>query len=318
MGCSSSKPPVDATVSAPARDMAICIVLFNPCNTKRIIMNYHYMVNILRQQGLPIFTLELVFEGRTPEIADAIHVRSNSYMFHKERLCRILELKVPEQYKKLAFLDGDIIFNSSTWYSQASQLLETYDIVQPFEQCHWLDLTYSTKQLTRKSVLFMKEAEYSTNYHPGFAWCMRRDWYRAVGFFDWAVSGSGDTLSTAAWLRKPFPKHFKSCPRTLKVEYDAYKERVAADPPHIIYLKGIEIDHLYHGSRENRKYTERHRLLEVDGGIRDLIRLNTDGAYEWCDVARWNPVFYAYFKNRNDDDVSVAPSPAPAASCNTS
>ena len=146
---------------------------------------------------------------------------------------------------------------------------------------------------------------------------MRRDWYKAVGFFDWAVSGSGDTLSTAAWLRKPFPKHFKSCPRALKVEYDAYKERVAADPPHITYLKGIEIDHLYHGSRENRQYTARHRLLEVDGEIRDLIRVNTDGVYEWCDVARWNQVFYAYFRNRNDDDVS-APPPAQAADCNTS
>jgi hypothetical protein len=288
---------------APSKDMAICIVLFNPCNTKRIIMNYHYMVNILKQQGLPIFTLELVFEGRTPEIPDAIHVRSDSYMFHKERLCRILETHVPAEYTKLAFLDGDILFNSPTWYERTSKLLEEYDVVQPFEQCHWLDLTYSTKQLTRKSVLFMTEKTYSTNYHPGFAWCMRRDWYRRIGFFDWAVSGSGDTLSTAAWLQKPFPKHFKSCPRALKVEYEAYCTLAV---PRITYLKGIEIDHLYHGSRENRQYTERHRLLEMDGSIRELIRLNADGVYEWINPEKWNPVFYTYFKNRNDDDISAS------------
>jgi hypothetical protein len=38
----------------------------------------------------------------------------------------------------------------------------------------------------------------SVGFHPGFGWCFRRDWYNAVGFYDLAVIGSGDTLFSHA------------------------------------------------------------------------------------------------------------------------
>jgi hypothetical protein len=310
MGCFSSREaqkqpievdPVVEPLEVNNKDMAICIVIFNVCETKRMMMNYFYTLNVLKSQGLPVFTLELVFGDRQPEIQDAIHVRSKSFMFHKERLYRILETKIPKSYTKLAFLDGDVLFSDPSWYTRASELLETHDVVQAFEQCHWLDLSYTQKSLTRKSILFMTEKEYSTNYHPGFAWCMERGWYNTNGFFDWAVSGSGDVLSTASWLKKPFSKYFKSCPPALKEEYGKYFQLPA---PKITYLKDIEVLHLYHGTRENRQYVERHKMLEVNENIRNLIVLNSDGVFEWKEPEKWNPIFLTYFKNRNDDDTS--------------
>ena len=92
--------------SKQKHDMAICFVLFNPAQTKRMLMNYLYVKNLLVQQGLPVFTLELVYEGRSPELPDAFHVHTNSFLFHKENLCKILETKLPPCYKKLAFLDA--------------------------------------------------------------------------------------------------------------------------------------------------------------------------------------------------------------------
>ena len=130
------------TSSKPKKDMAICFVLFNPAQTKRILMNYLYVKNILELQDLPVFTLELVYKGRKPELPDAFHVEAESFMFHKENLCRILETKIPCQYTKLAFLDADVYFTDKTWYTNVSALLNTYDVVQPFERAHWLDLTY--------------------------------------------------------------------------------------------------------------------------------------------------------------------------------
>jgi hypothetical protein len=283
------------------KDMAICLVFFNPASTKRILMNYLFVVNQFELQDLPVFTMELVFEGRKPEIADAFHVKADSFMFHKERLCRLLEKKIPREFTKLAFLDADIVFSNPDWYKITSHFLERYDVVQPFEKCHWLDLTYSENTLTRETVLKMTDKVYNTKYHPGFAWCFRRDWYNKTGFFDWAVTGSGDALSCAAWLKKTFPPNFKSCPSAIKHEFLKFYYN---DSPRITFLRGFEVSHLYHGARVNRQYVSRHELLEVDERISQLVRLNSDGVYEWIDKDKWNPLFLKYFKSRNDDDLS--------------
>lgn len=291
------------TTSKLKKDMAICFVLFNPAQTKRILMNYLYVKNILELQGLPVFTLELVYEGRTPELFNAIHVHSNSFMFHKENLCRILETNIPKCYTKLAFLDADVYFQDKSWYSKTSELLNTHDVVHPFERAHWLDLTYKKTMLTRKTVLLNTKPMWDFAFHPGFAWCFRRDWYKKVGFFDFAISGSGDTLSTAAWLQKTFPEKFQSLPKPLVSKYQAFSLK---PKPRITYVKDMDLYHLYHGSRENRQYAERHKMLDIKGDIDDYLTKNEENVLEWKQQDKWNPVYLHYFKKREDDSLSVS------------
>ena len=279
--------------------MAIGFVFFNPAGSKRLLMNYLYVANHYRTQGLPVFTIELSFGDEPPEIKKAIHVRGKSYMFHKERLCRILEKHIPRKYKKIAFLDADVIFEDEAWYAETSKLLDTHDVVQPFSRAHWLDLTYSNVELSRESVVLTPGPMWDFKYHPGFAWCFRREWYREVGFFDWAVSGSGDTLSSAKWLNKRFPHKFNSLPTALRRAYSMY---LRTDAPRITYREG-DVCHLYHGSRKNRQYADRHAMLNVSSNIEDLLTTNKDGVYEWKDP-QWNVAFLEYFLNRDDDDIS--------------
>ena len=287
----------------PSKDMAICFVVFNPAQTKRILMNYYYARSQFEMQRLPVFTIELVYEGRTPEIPDAIHVATNSYMFHKENLYRVLFQKLPKEYKKLAFLDADVFFKDSSWYDETSKLLDTHDIVQPYETAHWLDLTYRETQLSRKTVLLMPTNKWSFEYHPGFAWCMRRKWFKHNGFFEYALSGSADTLSCAAWLKKEFPKGFQSLPQSIRPAYEDYKANLKE--PKITYLKEMNIYHLYHGSRVNRQYAERHKMLEIDADIRKLTLKNEEGVLQWKEEKVWNPLFLGYFQQRHDDDLSM-------------
>ena len=281
-----------------SRDMAIGLVFFNPAGSKRMVMNYLYVWNLLKTLELPVFAMELVFDDAKPEIKKAFHVRGNSHMFHKERLCRLLEQRIPRKYTKLLFLDADIVFGGDTWYEEISELLNSNDVVHPFTRAHWLDLTYTNVELTRETVVNMKGRMWDFKYHPGFAWAFRREWYRKVGFFDWAVTGSGDTLSSAKWLNKAFPEKFKSLPSAMKRAYTAYRN---LESPTIASREG-DVFHLYHGSRKNRQYSERHHLLDVNEDIQDMIVLNKDGVYEWKDP-KWNLVMHAYFKNREDDDV---------------
>jgi hypothetical protein len=285
------------------RDMAIGIVIFNPTKSKRIIMNCLYVINVFKLQGLPVFTLELVYEGREPEIHDAFHVSGNSYMFHKENLCRILETKIPKEYTKLAFIDSDILFNDPRWYSRASNLLDEFDVIQPFEYCVWLDLTYKQDLLERSTVLKVPNKQnYDWNFHTGFAWCFRRDWYNKIGFYDKSVTGSGDTL-------------FSSLVKTLKITEPNLKSRTREktlseyfnNNKHIIikssYILDSKIYHLYHGSRINRQYTNRHKILSRVDNIDTIINKNKDGVYEWIDCNKYNPKLLEYFKGRNDDSL---------------
>ena len=220
-------------------------------------------------------------------------------MFHKENLCRLLEQQVPEKYKKIAFMDADLFYDDKNWYYQTSKLLDSYDVVQMFETAHWMNSKNTEKELSRKSVLFMKEEEFNFKYHPGFAWAFRREYYNDVGYFDWAVSGSGDTLSVTKWLNKSLPLNFKSLPRPLHTEYIKYFNK---PNPKITYLKGVNIYHLYHGSRANRQYSERHKMLFINQDIKELVFLNNQGVYEWTNKPEWNEIFLNYFINRKDDE----------------
>jgi hypothetical protein len=297
MGCSQSK-----------NDLAICFVIFNPSKSKRLIMNYFYTRNAMELQGYPTFTLELVLHEE-PEIQTAsnvFHVKGNSVMFHKERLCRILETKIPKQYKKLMFCDADLVFKNPNYYREISNLLENYEIVHPFTECVWMDLTYKEKLLTRKSSVLAPGNKWDYKYHPGFAWAFRRDWYNEVGFFDYAISGSGDTLSCAAWTKKEFPQKFQSLPQALRRKYNIYRKLVSDFEPRITYATGI-VEHLWHGTRENRQYSERHNVLNNVNDILDLINENSEGVFEFRPQVynQFNRFFVNYFANRKDDDLSV-------------
>ena len=285
--------------ASQSHTMAIGLVVFNPAKSKRMLMNALYVWNYYKTKGLPVFVLELVFGDNEPEFKKAFHVRGESPMFHKERLCRLLEQRIPRKYKKLAFLDADVLFPDDSWYEETSDLLDDYDVVQPFLTADWLDLSYKKAEVRRQSVVKMPGTKWDFTYHPGFAWAFRREWYRKVGFYDWAVSGSGDTLSTAHWLNKEFPPGFKSLPLAMKASYEDYCK---LPRPRITFRKGT-VQHLYHGARKNRQYAERHKLLDVKGDIRDMLETNKDGVYEWVDP-KWNKVFQAYFKGRDDDDIS--------------
>jgi hypothetical protein len=61
-----------------------------------------------------------------------------------------------------------------------------------------------------------RKETFNHKFHPGFAWAFRRKWFRKVGFFEYGITGSGDTLSAAAWLDVKFPPtYLKPASRSL-------------------------------------------------------------------------------------------------------
>jgi hypothetical protein len=274
-------------------DMAVCLVYFNSAKSKRLLMNYFYMLEKLKLANIPTYTLELYYDQ--PEIKNAFHVKGESFLFHKERLCRLIEKKVSWIYQKVVFMDADIVFNDPNWYSEVSQLLNTHDVVQPFKTAMWSDITYTEALQTRSTVLLAeKGGKYDPILHPGFAWAFKRSWFRKVGFFDYGITGSGDTLSSAAWLDLKFPAGYLQ--PALKPAFDEFCK---LPKPRITHASGT-ITHLWHGSKQNRKYVERHAILKGIADIRKIVRVSKAGVFELLDPDVNNKL-KLYFIEREDD-----------------
>lgn len=296
-------PPVSETVLDVAtvryskpwiRDMAVGLVFFNPGKSKRMLMNYFYTIEKLKLAGIPYYTIELCFRKEDPEIKDAFHVRARTVLFHKERLCSILERKIPWYYRKIVFLDADLVFDTPTWYSQTSSLLNRYDAVQPFSSAVWMDLTYTKITQERLSVFYMDRTEkYNWRYHPGFAWAFNRSWFRKNGFYDYSITGSGDTLSAAAWLGVITDVH--------PAYKNTYVEYCKKPRPRIACTQG-KVYHLYHGTHVNRKYVSRHTILDGVRDVQTLLRPNWDNVWEITDK-RVEPMLLRYFLEREDDSL---------------
>jgi hypothetical protein len=232
-------------------------------------------------------------------------------MFYKEQLVNKLEKVIPEQYTKLAIIDGDILFDTPDWIDQISKKLETSDIIQPFSQACWLtpdNTKIRSKKpsyaigLVNKKLAHPRSIHY---YHPGFAWAFKRDIFRRIGgFFDRAVVGNGDMLFVfnffhdtvpEFWVRDVLRTHF------ILDTWPAYHARFKEVNPTIGYLPNKAL-HLFHGVRQNRQYTTRYKSVShyLTGKWDDQIFVNKDGLFEFNDK-NLSMTVLEYFKRRNED-----------------
>ena len=145
----------------------------------------------------------------------------------------------------------------------------------------------------------MTSKKWDYNYHPGFGWAFQREWYNKIGFFDYAVTGSGDTLSAIKWLDKEIPPNYTSLPYPLKKEFSKF----CLEKPTISFIPGI-FRHLFHGNLKNRKYVERHEILNLKEDILDLIYKNSENLFLWKNP-EMSIKLKNYFLSRNDDEIIV-------------
>jgi len=280
-------------------DLAVGIVYFNSAKSKRLLMNYLYMVEKLKIADIPVYTLEM-FEGQ-PEIKDAFHYKTDFILFQKERLCFLLEQHIPKRFTKLVFMDSDLILDNANWYNELSDKLDSFNIVQPFSKPLWLDVTYTKVVKERIPIIFYNKFGNIAmkggigGYHPGFAWGFQREWFKKVGFFQQGVLGDGDTFSSTIWL----DYQFEYSP-FIKDAIMAYKQSIK-DKPTLCFLNG-NIFHLWHGDSKKRQYKQRRDIFKSIKDIRDIIRVAPNGLYELTHESI-KPKIRKYFQNRDDDGI---------------
>jgi len=294
----------------------VIIVISNPClYAKRYILLKEFVKRIEEEENyVNLFIVEMIYENQRFIITNKnnknhLQLKTDIPIWHKENMVNLgVKHLLPKNYKAFAWIDADIEFDSNSWALDTLKILNgCKDIVQLFTNA--IDLNHDKSNLNIFSGFgysFNKKKKFSVkgvNYwHPGFAWAITRKAYEKIGgLYDKGVLGSGDNIIALSIINKvscmindDYHEDYNNS--MLEYQKKANKLRLG-------YVPGV-IMHHYHGSKINRRYTERWKILinykyspnqhlEYDNGI---LVPTKDFTEEFKDD------ILNYFRERKEDD----------------
>jgi len=299
------------------KKLHVIAVISNPCLYLRryILMNEFIKRIEMEEPNVVLYVVELAYGDQRFAITSAknknhLQLRTKTPLWHKENMVNIAVKKLlPKNWKAMAWIDSDLEFESNTWAIDTLKILNgTKDVVQLFSHCDDMDRTgLSMRTFTSLGYQFTKKNKYcgaGLNYwHPGYAWaCTRKAYDKMGGLYDLAILGSGDNVMAMAYINN-----------VLKAANDRYSEaylesiqeyQARTRGLRIGYVPGV-IRHHFHGSKANRKYTERWEILIRHGydPIRH-VKKNADGLLvptPECPQEFLDEIFH-YFEERKEDE----------------
>jgi len=114
--------------------------VFNPQGYKSRIKLYRQFEEYIRGvNNVELYTVELAFQDKPFEVTQEsnprhLQLRSNSILWHKERLLNLVMRKLPSRWNRVAWIDSDVMFARPTWAMDALRELDTHGVVQLFGQ----------------------------------------------------------------------------------------------------------------------------------------------------------------------------------------
>lgn len=271
---------------------------------------------------LPLITVELAFDepfALTAEDTDIlIQIRGGDRLWQKERLLNLALEALPGDCDQVMWIDADILVcNLPEWVDQIQLGLERHSVVQAFSTVNMLDADGKTilrnpstvaamqsyadpDQLFRDTLDRSKGAPCS-----GHVWAAHRVVLDGVGFYDGCIVGGGDSAFLCAAtgdFDKVIQMHQMGAAQ--RERYLSWAEKIHRRVTDGVGFIDCQIDHLWHGSIENRRGADRHRgLSQIGFDPFSDIRLNQDKVWEWAtDRPELHNYVRNYFLARQEDE----------------
>jgi hypothetical protein len=295
----------------------VIIVISNPClYAIRYILIKEFIKRIeLQEPNVNLYVVELIYGKQKYIITDKnnknhLQIKTKIPLWHKENMINIgIKKLLPSNWKAVAWIDADIEFESSTWALDTLKLLNgCSDIVQLFSHC--LDMNkdgYTMKVFSSGGFQYVKKHGYVSNgpdfWHPGFAWaCTRKAYEKIGGLFELGILGSGDNIMMLSLIGNGFKSINENSNESYKNKIITFQEKIKT--LRFGYVPGV-IRHHYHGSKKNRKYSERWQILVKHNYDPDtFISKDKNGILiptKDCPRQLLDDI-YNYFKERNEDE----------------
>jgi hypothetical protein len=142
-------------------------------------------------------------------------------------------------------------------------------------------------------------------WHPGYAWAMTRDAYeRLGGIYEHGVLGSSDSIMALSFIGKAQAMQRSDYHEDYNNSMTDFQDKCRG--LRLGYVPGI-IRHYYHGSKENRRYTERWQIL-MKHKFSPLSHLTYDHTNKGLMIPteqfsqEFKDDIFNYFAERKEDD----------------
>jgi len=295
----------------------VIIVVSNPCQfASRYILAREFIKRFETEESdVNLYIVEMIYKNQRFLITSKnnnkhLQLETDTPLWHKENMINIgIQKLLPKNWKAVAWIDADVEFENSSWAKDTLKILNgTKDIVQLFSHCiDSNEFGYANKIFQSFGYKYTKGDPYcsiGTNYwHPGFAWaCTRKAYEKIGGLFDLAILGSGDNIMAYALINQVLKSINKESTDDYKNLVLDFQNKIKS--LRLGYVPGV-IKHYFHGSKKNRKYTERWLIL-VNNNYLPSIHIEKDSngiliPTHLCPKEMLDEI-YNYFKERNEDE----------------
>jgi hypothetical protein len=296
----------------------VVIVISNPCLfARRYILLKEFVQRMeLEESNVELYIVELAYGKQKFIVTNSknkkhLQIRTEHPIWHKENMINVgIQKLLPEDWKAVAWIDADVEFDNSSWVKDTLKILNgSKDIVQLFSHCIDMDQNEEAMSIFPSFCFqYTKQLPYSKKpvnfWHPGYAWaCTRKTYDLLGGVYEKGILGSGDNIMALAFVQKV--KHAMNENYTEDYKESMYEFQRKAKSVRIGYVPGI-IRHYYHGSKKNRNYENRWKILVThnyspsqhitkdENGI--LIPTKSCPSELLSDINN-------YFKSRNEDEM---------------
>jgi len=297
----------------------VIIVISNPClYARRYILAKEFISRMESEESdIILYIVELVYDNQKFILTDKnntrhLQLKCKIPLWHKENMINVgVKKLLPSNWKAMAWIDADIEFENSTWAMDTLKILNgCKDIVQIFSHC--VDMNENEETMTvfnswgYRNIKKLPFSNNSLNYwHPGYGWaCTRKAYEKMGGLFEKGILGSGDNIMAYSFLQKAVNMGLnKENTEDYKKSVYEFQERVKN--MRIGYVPGV-IRHYYHGSKKNRQYGERWKIL-----VKHKYSPNQHIKYDENGIIIPTEKFprelikeiYQYFQERNEDEM---------------
>jgi len=251
----------------------VIIVISNPClYAKRYILLKEFVKRFEEEEDcVNLFIVEMIYKDQIfiitkKENKNHLQLKTDIPIWHKENMINLgVKYLLPKNYKAFAWIDADIEFENASWALDTLKILNgCKDVVQLFSHCVDMSLEKTNLNIFNSfGYSFCKEKLYTTKgtdyWHPGYAWAMTRKCYEKLGgLYDKGILGSGDSIMALSFINKCEFMNNLNYHKNYNNSMFEFQEK--AKKIRLGYTPGV-IRHYYHGSKQNRQYTERWKIL---------------------------------------------------------
>jgi len=295
----------------------VIIVISNVClYARRYILLNEFVKRIKEEEDhVNLYIVEMIYPGQKFIVTKStnkthLQLKTDVPIWHKENMINLAVKKLlPSTYKAFAWIDADIEFDNTYWALDTLKILNgSKDVIQLFS--HAVDMDKDKTNLnifTGVGYSYCKNKAYTTKgtdyWHPGYAWAMTRNAYEKIGgIYEDGVLGSGDNIMALSFINKAKNMNNSNYHPDYNTSMTEYQ--VKAKGLRLGYTPGV-IRHYYHGTKQNRQYTERWKIL-MKHQFSPKIHLTHNSQGILIPTANFSDDFKAdilnYFQERKEDD----------------